>query len=148
MPRDRSAPTTSPDAVISIIAPGMSVEGDCASDGTIRVEGRVRGTVQAAKAVVVGKDGVVDGHVITQDAVISGRVTGTVTTESRLEVQATAHIDGEVRARRMQLEEGAQLNGRITMGEQAATAVPAGDDGAQSMGGHDDTGEAAARKIG
>lgn len=134
MPRDRSAPSTSPDAVISIIGPGMSVEGDCRSDGTIRVEGRVHGTVSAEKAVVVGKDGVVDGHVLTQDAVISGRVTGTVTAESRLEVQATAHIEGEVRARRMQLEEGAQLNGRITMGEQAIAdaSVGAGTHGADA----------------
>ena len=144
MPRDRSAPSTSPDAVISIIAPGMSVEGDCASDGTIRVEGSVRGTVRAAKAVVVGKDGVVDGHVVTQDAVISGRVTGTVTAESRLEVQATAHIDGEVRARRMQLEEGAQLNGQITMGEHAVAA-----DAAETpVDVRDDVSETVARKIG
>ncbi len=97
----------------------MSVQGDCDTDGTIRVEGRVEGTVRAGKAVVIGKDGCVDGHVITQDAVISGRVTGTVTAESRLEVQATARIDGEVNARRMQLEEGAELNGRLSMGEQA-----------------------------
>lgn len=124
----------------------MSVEGDCASDGTIRVEGRVQGTVRAAKAVVVGKDGVVDGHVRTQDAVISGRVTGTVTAESRLEVQATAHIDGEVRARRMQLEEGAELNGRITMGEQAA----AGAEALGEVGPHvrEELEDSAARKIG
>jgi len=119
MARDRNAPTTSPDAVISIIAAGMSVQGDCDSDGTIRIEGRVEGTVRAGKAVVVGQEGYVDGHVITQDAVISGTVTGMVTAESRLEVQATARIDGEVHARRMQLEEGAELNGRLSMGERA-----------------------------
>ncbi|MBW3534929.1 MAG: polymer-forming cytoskeletal protein [Gemmatimonadetes bacterium] len=69
------------------------------------------------KAVVVGKDGLVDGDVVTQDAVISGRVVGTLTAESRLELQATCRIEGEVRAKRMQLEEGALLNGTILMGE-------------------------------
>ena len=124
MARDRTPPATSPDAVISIIASGMSVQGDCDTDGTLRIEGRVEGTVRAGKAVVVGKDGFVDGHVITQDAVISGRVTGMVTAESRLEVQATARIDGEVHARRMQLEEGAELNGRLSMGDRAAQSSP------------------------
>ena len=78
--------------------------------------------MKAGKAVVVGKDGLVDGHVHTQDAVIGGRITGSLTAASRLELQATAQVDGEVQARRMQLEEGAVLNGKVSMGEGAAKA--------------------------
>ncbi len=118
MARDRSGNGgTTPDTVISIIGPGMKVVGDCETDGTIRIEGTVEGSVRAGKAVVVGKDGLVKGDVATQDAVISGRITGTLTADSRLEVQATARIEGEVRARRLQLEEGAVLNGTVNMGE-------------------------------
>jgi cytoskeletal protein CcmA (bactofilin family) len=95
----------------------MHVVGECQTDGTIRIEGTVQGTVRAGKAVVVGKDGVIDGDVFTQDAVISGRVNGTLVAESRLELQATCTIEGEVCARRMQLEEGAILNGTLRMGE-------------------------------
>jgi cytoskeletal protein CcmA (bactofilin family) len=116
MPRDRNIPTHQ-DTVISIIGPGMTVVGDCDTDGTLRVEGRVEGTIRAGKAVVVGKDGEVAGNIFTQDAVLAGRVTGTIHAASRLEVQATARIDAEVRARRMQLEEGAELNGTLSMGE-------------------------------
>ena len=68
---------------------------------------------------MVGKDGEVEGKIFTQDAVLAGRVTGSIHAASRLEVQATARIDAEVRARRMQLEEGAELNGALTMGEKA-----------------------------
>jgi|GEM_PF-580165 len=113
--RKREPTEPQPGAVISIIGPGMQVTGDMASEGTIRVEGRVVGRVRADKAVVVGKGGVVDGDVTTQDAVISGTVTGTVVAASRLEVQATARIDGEVLTRRMKLEEGAVVNGRVRM---------------------------------
>jgi cytoskeletal protein CcmA (bactofilin family) len=108
---------TPPEAVISIIGPGMKVVGDCLTDGTVRVEGTVEGSVKAGKAVVVGKQGTVIGDVQTQDAVISGRVTGTLVAESRLELQATCQIDGDVRTRRMQLEEGALLNGTVHMSE-------------------------------
>lgn len=124
MARNRNEPTTSPEAVISIIAAGMKVVGDCETDGTLRIEGSVTGTVRAGKAIVIGKDGLVDGHVVTQDAVIAGTVTGTVTAQSRLEVQGSARLDGEVAARRMQLEEGAVLNGKVTMGENVAEARP------------------------
>ncbi len=105
---------------ISIIAPGTKVHGDIETDGTLRVEGAVEGQIKAAKAVVVGKDGVVDGDIVTQDAVIGGRVNGTVTAESRLELQATCMIEGEIRARRVKLEEGGKVNGQVAMGEGVA----------------------------
>ncbi|HSR42738.1 MAG TPA: polymer-forming cytoskeletal protein [Longimicrobiales bacterium] len=118
MARDRKDESgTPPEAVISIIGPGMKVVGDCESDGTIRIEGRVEGSVKAAKAVVLGKDGLVDGDIVTQDAVVAGSIEGTLTAESRLELQASARIQGEVRARRMQLEEGARLDGKVLVGE-------------------------------
>ena len=94
-----------------------TVGGDCETDGTIRIEGSVQGTVRAGKAVVVGKDGSVSGDIVTQDAVVSGAVTGTLVVESRLELQATCRIDGDIRTRHMQLEEGAILNGSVHMGD-------------------------------
>jgi cytoskeletal protein CcmA (bactofilin family) len=110
--------------MISIIGPGMRVLGDCSSDGTIRIEGSVQGEVFAGKAIVVGKEGVVTGDLRTQDAVIAGQVDGSVIAASRLEVQATARIQGVVHARRLQLEEGALLNGEVRMGEIDLGATP------------------------
>lgn len=116
MARDKTNHGVPADGVISIIGPGMHVVGDLVTDGTLRIEGRVEGSVQAGKAVVVGKDGSVEGRIRTQDAVISGTVHGDLVAESRLEVHATAQIHGEVQALRMQLEEGAVLNGTLVMG--------------------------------
>lgn len=117
MARDRQSQNSPQENVISIIGPGMRVVGDCSTEGSIRVEGEVKGTVQAGKAVVVGKDGVVEGDIHTQDAVVSGTVRGTLVVTSRLELQATSRIDGDVHARRLQLEEGAVLNGKVEMAE-------------------------------
>jgi cytoskeletal protein CcmA (bactofilin family) len=105
------------DNVISIIGPGMRVKGDCDTDGTLRIEGVVEGTVRAGKAVVIGKDGAVQGDVITQDAIIGGRVTGAIVAESRLELQATCVVEGEIRARRIKLDEGGRINGTVHTGE-------------------------------
>ncbi len=123
MARERQINGSPPETVISIIGPGMRVVGDCETEGTVRIEGRVEGTVKAGKAVVVGKEGVVDGNIITQDAVISGSVQGTLTAESRLELQSTCRIEGEIIARRMQLEEGAIVNGTVKMGDIKAHGV-------------------------
>jgi cytoskeletal protein CcmA (bactofilin family) len=125
MARDRNTDiVATPETVISIIGPGMRIVGDCETDGTVRVEGTVEGSIRAGKAVVVGKDGLIKGDVTTQDAVVSGRVVGTLTAESRLELQSSSHVEGEIFARRMQLEDGAMLNGTVHMGEMKRRTEP------------------------
>lgn len=126
MARQKKGNEAARDGGISIIAAGTRIVGDCETEGTVRIEGTVEGTVRAAKAVVVARGGVVDGDVFTQDAVIAGRISGTLVAESRLELQATCVVEGEIRARRIRLDEGGRVNGRIQTGESRATnpAVP------------------------
>lgn len=113
------------EGVISIIGPGMRVVGDCETEGTLRIEGSVQGKVVAGKAVVVGRDGTVKGDIFTQDAVIGGHVTGKVIAESRLELQETSVVDGEIHARRIKLEEGGRINGSIRTGDVTGGQRPA-----------------------
>ncbi len=110
---------------MSIIGPGMNITGDLVTEGTVRVEGRIEGTVRAGKAVIVGNSGEVVGDVITQDAVIGGRLRGTLVAESRLELQATCDIEGQIRApaQHLKLEEGARFNGQIQMLDQGQMAA-------------------------
>ncbi|HST61615.1 MAG TPA: polymer-forming cytoskeletal protein [Longimicrobium sp.] len=113
---------------MSIIGPGMNIVGDLVTDGTVRVEGRIEGTVRAGKSVVIGKAGEVVGDVLTQDAIIGGIVRGTVVAESRLEMQSTCDIEGQIRARsaHLVLEEGARFTGQIQMLDGTeALALPA-----------------------
>ena len=117
------------EASMSIIGPGMRIVGDLVTDGTVRIEGEIRGTIRATKAVVVGREGLVEGDIFTQDAVIGGRIRGSVVAESRLELQATCDIEGVVhaRAQHLHLEEGARFNGQIQMLDaDAVRALPAG----------------------
>ena len=123
MSKKTPPPTTPPEAVISIIGAGMTMVGDTDTDGSLRIEGTIRGSVRAGKSVVVGKDGLVDGSVFTQDAVIAGRVSGGIHAESRLELQATSEVSGEIVAPRMQVEEGAKVQGQVAIGESAVKAA-------------------------
>lgn len=130
------------EGVISIIGPGMRVVGDCETEGTLRIEGTVQGKVIAGKAVVVGREGTVKGDIFTQDAVIGGHVTGKVIAESRLELQETSVVDGEIHARRIKLEEGGRVNGSIHTGEVTASQRPASAASSTGSGG-----EAAAAQV-
>ncbi|MBW3569797.1 MAG: polymer-forming cytoskeletal protein [Gemmatimonadetes bacterium] len=121
---------TGNEAVTSIIGPEMSIVGDVSTDGTVRVEGRIEGTVRAGKTVIIASGGQVMGDVVTQDAVIGGTVRGTVVAESRLELLATCDIEGQIRAlaKHLKLEEGCRFSGQVQMldgGESLALPAPA-----------------------
>lgn len=127
MSKGRATPAASADKIISIIGPGMHIVGDCDTTDTIRIEGRVEGSVRAEKAVVIGKGGRVNGDIQTQDAVIAGMVRGALDVDSRLELQATCVIDGEIRATRLKLDEGGVVNGTVSIGRKdVGGGAPAG----------------------
>jgi cytoskeletal protein CcmA (bactofilin family) len=119
------------DAAISIIGAGMRIVGDVVSEGVVRIEGSVHGTVRAAQAVVLGRGGEIVGDLIAPEAVIGGTVSGTVTAEQRLELQSTGVVEGEIctRAQQLQINEGARVSGRIHMidaSDEPMRALPAG----------------------
>jgi cytoskeletal protein CcmA (bactofilin family) len=95
----------------------MTLDGDSETNGSLRVEGTIRGNIRAGKSVVIGKDGFVDGSIFTQDAVVAGRVSGGIHAVSRLELLATSEVSGEIEAPRMQVEEGAKVQGQVAVGE-------------------------------
>lgn len=106
--------------VVSVVAPGMTILGDVMCDGTVRVEGKIEGSIKATKSVVVGKDGRVTGDIETQDVVVAGTVVGTVVGASRVELQETCKIEGDIRSRRIKLDEGGRIEGRLHMTAKAA----------------------------
>jgi cytoskeletal protein CcmA (bactofilin family) len=110
-----------------------SVSGDLSTpddaDGGVAfvIQGRVEGTVRA-RQVEVRQDGVVLGGVIADEAVIQGRVEGGIVARKRLALEETAVVEGDVRAVRLALKEGGEVNGTILVGERAD--VDAGSPGA------------------
>lgn len=133
MQKNRKDPPKELGDVVSIVGPGMKIVGDCSSDGTIRVEGRVEGSVKAGKSVVVGKDGKVKGDISTQDAIIAGEVNGSVTADSRVELQSTCRVQGDIRSRRVKLDEGGQVDGQLHMGASASEGSGSGSAASRSQ---------------
>ena len=109
---------------LSIIGTGLRVEGDLSSDGVVKVEGTVVGTVRASRQVLVAKGGVVEGDIVTREAIIGGEVRGGIGAEERVELQATSVVHGDITTKRLFVQEGGEINGVIRMGE-AAERVPA-----------------------
>jgi cytoskeletal protein CcmA (bactofilin family) len=101
---------------LSIIAKDLTVAGDLATDGVVKIEGTVKGTIRAGTQVLIAPGAVVQGDLHTAEAVIGGRVEGTVHATDRVEVQATAQVEGDVFTPRIVVLEGGSVNGSVKMG--------------------------------
>lgn len=115
------------EAGLSIIGSGMRVVGDITAEGVVKVEGTVVGTVQAGRQVLVAKGGLVEGDVVTHEAIIGGEVRGSVQASERVELQTTSVVHGDISTRRLLVQEGGEINGVLHMGEGApepATSAP------------------------
>jgi cytoskeletal protein CcmA (bactofilin family) len=108
----------------SIIAKDMSVVGDLDTEGVVRIEGRIRGTVRAASQVLVGQGAQLEGDMHTREAVIGGEVVGTIHASERVELQATASVTGNIHTPRIAVMEGGRVSGEVRI-EESAAAQPA-----------------------
>jgi cytoskeletal protein CcmA (bactofilin family) len=107
------------EAGLSIIGSGMRVVGDISAEGVVKIEGTVVGTVQAGRQVLVAKGGLVEGDVVTREAILGGEVRGSVQASERVELQTTSVVHGDIATRRLLVQEGGEINGVLRMSETA-----------------------------
>ena len=69
--------TNSPDKLNRIVE-GTSIIGDIISDSNIRIDGKLKGTVATKGRLVIGKNGLIEGEVVCNEAHIEGELKGTI----------------------------------------------------------------------
>ena len=99
----------------SVIDNQLSISGDLNTEGTVRVDGRVEGTLHRADTLIIAAGGVVIGDVEAREVVIGGELCGTLTVSGRVEVQATASVEGDIRAAAVMLLEGGTVRGHVAI---------------------------------
>lgn len=110
---------------LSIVAADLVITGDLETAGVIKIEGRVTGSVRAGQQVLVCGEALVEGDLVTREAVVGGTVHGAIHASDRVEVQAHAVVEGDIITRNLQVQEGGRVNGAVTMRADAAVAEPA-----------------------
>jgi cytoskeletal protein CcmA (bactofilin family) len=98
------------------------VQGTVQDAERLVVEGTVEATMIQATELSVAAGGMFKGEVEVDDAEIAGTIDGTLTVKAGLTVRATGKVLGTARCRRLQVEDGGQITGRIEMMSEPARA--------------------------
>jgi cytoskeletal protein CcmA (bactofilin family) len=110
--------------LLSIIAPGMRVVGELHTDGVVKIEGVVEGSIRAKQQVLVAKEGTVEGDIHTKEAVVGGKVIGAIFADQRVEVQTSSVIEGDITTQRIVVHEGGEVNGHVRMANPRTAEKP------------------------
>jgi len=103
----------------TVIAASVKVEGEFVSQGNVLIEGVVEGSLKTEKNLRVGERARINADVSAASATVAGEVRGNIVVAEKLELEPTAHIYGDVRAKVLTVAAGAQVNGRIAMGQES-----------------------------
>lgn len=101
---------------MNMLGMGTIISGDIKTEGDLRIDGTVKGTVTTNSKLAIGESGLVEGDVSCKNASIEGKVKGNITVAELVFLRKTAVIDGDVSAQKLVVEEGAKLNGKCSMG--------------------------------
>ncbi len=102
--------------LMCIIAKGTIITGKITVSENIRIDGKVVGDIFCAKKLVMDSEGVVEGNVFAGESTIKGTVVGTVTIENTLHLLETSYIKGDIKAKKLHVEEGARYDGKCLIG--------------------------------
>ena len=103
---------------------GISIQGSVTEAERIVIEGTMESQLLQCQELAISHSGVFKGEVQVEDADIAGVFDGTLTATGSLTIRSTGRVLGVARSRRLSVEDGGQLTGRMEMLTEAASSAP------------------------
>jgi cytoskeletal protein CcmA (bactofilin family) len=105
-----------------VVGPQIKIKGVEISDcDTLVVEGRIEATLDS-RVLEIAQNGVFQGTIAVDEAVINGRFDGELTVRKQLVIYGAGKVSGKIRYAKIKVEEGAELSGEISMLDKSQSA--------------------------
>jgi len=104
-------------STINLISNGTDITGDVKSNGDIRIDGSLTGSLNTKGKVVIGPTGKVNGEVICKNSEVSGTIEGKIIVGQLLNLKATSKILGDIDTSKLSIEPGAKFTGNCKMSD-------------------------------
>jgi excisionase family DNA binding protein len=81
----------------------------------LRINGKFEGSLETKGNLTIGSNATINADIIGDNIVVGGRVKGRITAKERLTLLPTAIVEGDVYPVKLNITEGAILEGKCTM---------------------------------
>lgn len=96
----------------TMIAEDVEITGNVKSATHIQFDGKLNGDLNCAGVATLGKTAAIKGNVNADSVTIAGNVVGNVVAKDRIEMKSTAKVQGDIRAKRLTVEDGVTFVGK------------------------------------
>ncbi len=96
----------------SVIATDVEIKGTIRSSGAVRIDGKLDGEMHCSGDAVIGKEAKIKGNLSVNSVSVEGAVNGNITAKDRIELKSTARVAGDIKAKRLTVEDGVTFVGR------------------------------------
>jgi cytoskeletal protein CcmA (bactofilin family) len=103
------------DRIDTLIGTQCTIIGNLIGDGTLKIDGTVKGDIFWQDDVILGSIGSYNGILTCKNATISGKVKGNVICDGTLTIDSSGRIQGDITAKNLVVKEGGALDGKSTM---------------------------------
>jgi cytoskeletal protein CcmA (bactofilin family) len=111
--------TPAPAGGPTVLGPNVTFEGTLTGSEPVFIEGAVRGKIDLQSDVRVGTKARIDATVHGRNVTVEGRLTGDISADERVELVASATVEGNIKAPKIVVAEGAKFRGSVDMGSRA-----------------------------
>lgn len=99
----------------TVIAGNCVIESDLSTTGSIKIYGKINGSIKVDGDVFIGETGVVLGKVEAKNLVLDGSVEGDVHCKNTLKLSSSAKLSGDAYVKHFSSEEGCLFAGKCIM---------------------------------
>lgn len=96
----------------SVIASDVQITGTITTSGSLRIDGTLEGDLKCDGDATIGKSAKIKGNLDVNSVSIAGQLDGNVMAKDRIEMKASAKVSGDIRAKRLAVEDGVTFVGR------------------------------------
>ena len=118
----KSAPINT-DRIDTLIGKNTQFVGNLTAEGTIRIDGKVKGDVTLSGNLIVGEQGSIKGIIKADNIHLSGVIEGNVTSANQIHMSATGKLFGDMTINSVIIDEGGLFQGNCIMMESEAAAA-------------------------
>ncbi len=110
---------------VTIVGQGAKLEGTLVSAGSLRVDGHVKGQINADGDVILSPQSTVEADVRAENVTVAGRFKGNIFAKQTAELARGGRVDGNITSKNLIVAEGGMFNGQSIMDQQAQQAAQA-----------------------
>ena len=132
---------------VTIVGATAKLDGNVVSAGSLRIDGQVKGQINADGDVTLSPQSQVEADIRAQNVSVAGLFKGNILVKGKAHLARGGRIDGNITSKTLVVEEGGTFHGQSIMDAGASSGASSAPAGSQQKSGSADAGTKATDEV-